>query len=296
MNRTPDGLDSIAELWDFNDPAASLDQFDRLAEESDRAGARSYAAEARTQAARCHGLQGRFAEGHGVLDAVASSGIELHDRARVRLLLERGRLVNSGGDPRESAPIFLEALELARRSGDDDLAVDAAHMLGIVEPPEIARGWNEKALEMAASSADPAARRWRASLLNNQGWIFHEAADYDTALRCFEEAVSLRQEAGNVSQIRMAQWTAARCLRSLGRVEQAMSVQAALAALTPDDGHVREELAECLLALGRPDDAQPHFAAAHRLLSQDAGLARSEPERIARLGALGGTIPGPFAD
>ena len=38
------------------------------------------------------------------------------------------------------------------------------------------------------------------------------------------------------------------------------------------------------------------FATAHRLLLADEGLARSEPERIARLGALGGTIPGPFPD
>ncbi len=294
MSRTPIGLEPIADLWDFGDPAASFDRFQRLVAAAEAVGAHSYAAEAQTQAARCLGLQGHFADGLAVLDAVRTSAGPIEERAHVRLLLERGRLVNSGGDPSGSAPLFLEALELARRSGNDDLAVDAAHMLGIVEAPDRGRNWNQKALEMAASSADPDARKWRATLLINQGWIFHEAEDYDAALTCFEEAVSLRQQAGNLNQIRQAQWTAARCLRSLGRVDQALAVQAALAVVTPDDGYVHEELAECLLALGRPNDAQPHFAAAHRLLQADEGVARSEPERIARLGALGGTISGPF--
>jgi hypothetical protein len=52
------------------------------------------------------------------------------------------------------------------------------------------------------------------------------------------------------------------------------------------DGFVQEELGECLLALGREEEARSWFAQAYELLSQDAWLAASEPARIARLGEL----------
>jgi hypothetical protein len=42
--------------------------------------------------------------------------------------------IEAGRDGRGRA-FFLEAWELANRLGEDALAVDAAHMLGIVEPP-----------------------------------------------------------------------------------------------------------------------------------------------------------------
>lgn len=55
---------------------------------------------------------------------------------------------------------------------------------------------------------------------------------------------------------------------------------------------MREELGECLLALGRPAEARPHFSRphfsrAHELLSQDLWLREHEPERLTRLATLG---------
>ena len=77
----------------------------------------------------------------------------------------------------------------------------------------------------------------------------------------------------------------ARCLRSLGRTDEALTRQQALhaehTALGTRDGFVLEELGECLLALGRGDEARPYFAQAHTELSQDAWLAEAEPARMA---------------
>ncbi len=91
--------------------------------------------------------------------------------------------------------------------------------------------------------------------------------------------------------MRIARWCVARCLRSLGRVEEALAEQQALAAeLEAEgevDGYVDEELAECLLVLGRGDDARAHFSRAYTELSGDAGLQANEPERLERLRALG---------
>ena len=54
------------------------------------------------------------------------------------------------------------------------------------------------------------------------------------------------------------------------------------------DGYVYEELAECLYALGRLDEAKPYFRRAHELLSKDAWFVEGEAPRLARLAMLGG--------
>jgi Flp pilus assembly protein TadD len=70
-----------------------------------------------------------------------------------------------------------------------------------------------------------------------------------------------------------------------------LALQRSLLATIREDGYVSEELGELLLALGRGDEARPHFRRAADLLSQDAWLAEREPERLARLRQLGADAP-----
>jgi hypothetical protein len=46
-------------------------------------------------------------------------------------------------------------------------------------------------------------------------------------------------------------------------------------------------MGECLLALGRADEARPHFARAYELLSQDEWFPADEKQRLARMKELG---------
>ncbi len=91
--------------------------------------------------------------------------------------------------------------------------------------------------------------------------------------------------------MRIATWCVARTLRSLSRVEEALSKQLALKAefesTGETDGYVFEEIGECLFALKREDEARPYFAEAYEVLSQDDRLVEQEPDRIARLKKLG---------
>ncbi len=48
-----------------------------------------------------------------------------------------------------------------------------------------------------------------------------------------------------------------------------------------------EELAECLHALGRTDEAKPYFLRSHELLSKDPWFVENEAKRIDRLAELG---------
>jgi hypothetical protein len=75
-------------------------------------------------------------------------------------------------------------------------------------------------------------------------------------------------------------------------VEAALAEQEALLAeldgLGGADGYVFEEVAECLLALGRAEDARTFFGRAYASLAGDVHLRTDEPERLERLKSLGG--------
>lgn len=244
-----------------------------------------------TQIARAQGLQRKFEKAHQTLDQVERRLGSVASRPRVRYLLERGRVLNSSGDPDRARTFFNQALDLAVQLKEDFYSVDALHMLAIVAPPGRSLDLNLQAIRMAESSAEERARNWLGSLYNNTGWAYHDMGEYDKALETFQKAEAFRRSKGSVRETRIAIWCVARALRSLGRVEEALSRQMALKdeleAAGESDGFVFEEIGECLLALNRPKEARPFFVRAHELLSQDRSLVEHEPERLARLKTLG---------
>jgi tetratricopeptide (TPR) repeat protein len=219
-------------LWDFADPAGSAR---RLQEESAEEPARS---ELDTQVARALGLQGDFAGGDAVLDAIDSTDAVV----TIRVALERGRLLNSSGRPADAVPYFSAALETAVEHGEDFLAVDAAHMLGIAQPERSAE-WTERGIRIVDSSTDDRAKRWAIALHNNRGWALHDDGHFDEALAEFELADAAAKAHGTQEQQHVAQWAIARCLRSLGRIPEALAIQEQLFAADPTDEYVVEELA-----------------------------------------------------
>lgn len=263
----------IDALWTFSDPAASRARFEQAQLEHPDS-----ADEIATQIARTLGLERRFEEARAVLAGVTPQTPVVECRWH----LEAGRITNTSGDPAAAKPDFLTALRIAEDAGLDTYAVDAAHMLGIVCPGTEGLEWNKRAIAMAEASPDPRARGWLGSLLNNTAWTLHDLGEHQPALDLFLRAVDFRRAAGAPEPLRIAEWSVARCLRSLGRLDEALEIQRRLAQ-GPEDGYVSEEIAEILLAQGDPAAARPHFAEAHRLLLAEPGL---EPERLLRLAAL----------
>lgn len=287
-------LPDFDSLWRYDAPAESEAAFRDLLPGAEAAGDNDYLAQLLTQIARAQGLQRDFDGAHLTLDRVEAMLPSGPSVARVRYLLERGRAFRSAGDAERARALFVDAWETARSAGSDPFAVDAAHMVAIAAGADEAAAldWNERALALAESSSNPAARRWRASLLNNLGWTHHDAGRYEQALEHFERALAAREEAGIVGPIRIARWAIARTLRSLGRLDGALAIQRALseehAAAGTSDGYVSEELGEILLAQGQADEAQGHFARAATLLGEDPWFAEAEAERLARLRRLAG--------
>ena len=276
-------------LWDYNQPAATEERFHALLPQFVDDPARH--AELLTQIARTQGLQRRFDEAHATLDAAQTLLANRTSCAQIRYLLERGRVFNSAGKADAARPLFLAAWELAQQTREDFHAIDAAHMLAIIEAPAEQQRWNRLALALTEQSADPRAKKWLGALNNNLGWSSFDQGDYSTALDYFYQALAARETQGDENPIRIARWCVAKALRMLGRVDEALTIQEALLAINQQlgepDGYVYEELGECYLALHQLAKATQAFAQAYTRLAQDSWLVANEGERLARLKMLG---------
>ncbi len=282
----------ILETWDFADPAASYEEF-QIA--SDQAGGNTAPGLVlQTQAARALGLQGFHDGALAALDSIEAdlavvAGIQARNHVQARLEIERGRIHNSAGRHVQALPFFDRAYEYASTAKVESLAVDALHMtaiaIGHTDGPEAAKEWNQRAIEEAGGSSDPAARRWFATLLNNMGWDYHESGSFTRALSYFEGSLAARQEHGSAREIAIARWTVARALRSMHRYEEALAIQDELAERpeSVNDGYVHEERGELLVALRRQTEAAEAFARAHELMSQDPWFVKNHPERLSRM-------------
>src|SRR6185503_17006841 len=91
--RTMTELPDFDALWNYGDPAATEAQFQALLPAAGAAPA--YHAALLTQIARAQGLQRQFDAAHETLDAAERLIASNMTSARIRLLLERGRVYNS---------------------------------------------------------------------------------------------------------------------------------------------------------------------------------------------------------
>ena len=293
----PDSVPSISSLWNWSDIAASEQNFRKEAARAESKGDIARALALETQVARTLGLQRKFEAAHAILDEVEtklvpgiSSASTTASEVEVRLRLERGRVWNSSGKPEAARGPFADAFEIAVSEKLEYLAIDAAHMMAIVESGDAARVWFERGVEMAESSLDPEARSWLGPLYNNYGWTLHDQGHFEDALAVFQKGLAWRQENSGPKQIRIAKYTVARALRSLERCPEALmvlhEVASELEAAGEDDGYVEEELGECLLATGQKTEAATHFQKAYDLLSQDPWMKQNEAERLGRMETL----------
>jgi tetratricopeptide (TPR) repeat protein len=246
------GSIEIEALWEYADPAMSESRF-RAALEG-RTG--DTALELMTQVARTYSLRGRFDEAHRVLDQVHVQLKAAGIAPRVRYLLERGRTFNSAGDKEKARKLFVHAFEQAQAGKLEGLAVDAAHMVAVAHAgTEQALEWNRRGLALARASKDARSIALIPAMLNNQAWDLHAMGRYPEALALFEEAQKEWSARERPKQVHIAKWSVARCLRSLGRHDEALAIQRALqaeqAAMGTTDPHVDQEIAENLKALGR---------------------------------------------
>ncbi len=143
--------DRLRPLWDFEDVDATEA---RLREQLDREESDVGRAEVLTQLARVHSLRDEFDTCEELLQR-AESLAGADGLVRVRVDLERGRKLRSGGDGAAAAPAFEGAFERACDLGEYWFAGDAAHMVAISVPEKMVE-WTERGLELADSQPEAA--------------------------------------------------------------------------------------------------------------------------------------------
>ncbi len=280
-------------LWDYNNPSETEKKFRELLPEIKNTNDQSAYLQLLTQTARTLGLQMKFDEAHELLDEVEPLLTDELYVAKIRYLLERGRTYRSSKQVEKSRDLFLKAYELAVKHNEDNYAIDAAHMLGIIEPFKEAQEWNELAMKLAEKTNDEKAKKWLGSLYNNTAWNYHDNKEYEKALEIFRKNVDFHTKRESKQQLIIAKWSVARALRSLDRIDEAVEMQLSLLKEIEEkgleqDGYVYEELAELYLIKGNKEEAGKYFRQAYDLLSKDIWLAANEKERLERLKELGG--------
>jgi len=262
-------------LWDFSRPEASEQRF----REALAGASGDEALVLQTQIARTYGLRREFAQARELLERIADEVSIAGSEARAWHALESGRTHASAAHPHEEqtpearaqARIhFQRSLDIAREHGHDALVIDALHMFAFLDTdPEDQLRLAHAALEVAEGSHDPAAKRWEASLRNNAGHALHQQGRFDEALIEFEQALALRERAGDASATRVAKWMVAWTMRSLGRSHEALAQQL--------------QLAQACEAAGEPD---PYVFEELEILYREAGDVDRAAEAAARRQAL----------
>jgi hypothetical protein len=87
-------LPEIDSLWNYDDPSGTEANFRSVVSAATLPEIADYRAQLITQIARCLALQRRFDEGHATLDEVDKLLSDQTPTARIRSLLERGRIWN----------------------------------------------------------------------------------------------------------------------------------------------------------------------------------------------------------
>jgi tetratricopeptide (TPR) repeat protein len=251
-------------LWDFGNPDVSEQRF----RDAMRGATPDDQRILKTQIARSYGLRRQFDRAREILAELQPDFGRSSDEVHVRYFLELGRTYASPVQTEaqrtpeslaQARHLFMKAHELAAHAKLDFLAIDALHMMVFVDTePEQQIAWNARAIAYMESSSQDEAKRWEASLRNNQGYALHEKGDYEGALREFRLSRAAAERLGRDRQVRVADWMIAWTYRAQKRYAEAIALQLDLERRWQQAGeadhYVFEELEQLYRATG--DDAQ----------------------------------------
>lgn len=286
-------LPDFDKIWNFNKPAETESKFRELLPLTEKSENLDDRLQLLSQIARTQGLQRKFDEAHKTLDSIDVLLRKDTPISAIRYNLERGRVFNSSKEKVKALPFFQKAFDLAKNGKQDNLAVDAAHMMAIAESkPEKQMDWNLKALELAEKSSDEKAQGWLGSLYNNIGWTYHDSGKFSEGLEMFKKALAFREKKKDLENMRIAKWCIARAYRSLNQIDESIKIQKSLESefdkLPEKDGYVFEELGELYLTKKMTSESQKYFALAYQELSKDEGFKTNETKRLSHIKELSG--------
>lgn len=249
------------------------------------------ALDAITQLVRVQNLQGKHAEAKETLEFARKLIMAIDPAKRTRLeirsALEEGRHLCLSMMPSKAQKHFSQAWTMATATGEVSLAVEAAVMLSISQPPKFKNDWLQRAIELAEKTEAQQAKLWLAQLYLMEGWHAFDFRRFDDALKSFELALERPREPGEMTSLIRIRWCVARAMRALGRHQEALDIQKELLAELSSrgelNGHVFLEIAECLQLLKKTGEAKAYFESAYRELSANAWYSDNKASELGRM-------------
>ena len=203
-------LESFDGLWGLGYPVLVEEKLRELLPQAESLQDKAIYLQILTQIALAQALQGKFDEAHSTLDTVQALLTPEYELARVRYLLERGRVYQQAERISEAHDFFVQSFDLSKKNKFDFHTINAAHMIAIVAPKaEEKMRWNQRAIELAEKTSDERARTWLGSLYHNLGQNFLEVQQYEKALCAFKKALEYREKEGYAPNVRVAKWAIA---------------------------------------------------------------------------------------
>ena len=296
-------LDSFDDLFVGNPIDIERNLFALLPEAEKRADKSVYL-QILSQIALAQAMQQKFDMAHQTLDEAEKLLEPQYQLAKVRLLLERGRVYHQSDRLDQALSFFIQSYDLSKSSPEFDFhTVNASHMVAIVEKHTEGKiEWNKRAINLAEQTKDERCHAWLGPIYNNLAQNYIEAEKYQEALQAFDKCKAHAEERGDQIVIRGALWGMGRALRGLNKLDQALDIQNDLLkeyekisdqGLLPMEliyvgrGLVYEELAEIYFAKRSGEQSQKYARLACEDLSKDAWMKKLYPKRIQRLLELG---------
>ncbi len=182
-----------------------------------------------SQIALAQAMQQKFDLAHKTLDTAEAGLTPEYELARVRVLLERGRVFHQADNLNAALPLFKQSYELSKKCNFDFHTINAAHMVAIIENKFNDKiKWNKIAIELAEKTEDKRGQAWLGALYNNLAQNYIESEQYQQAYSAFEQSKKFGEERKDAIIVRGSKWGIARALRSLNRLDEALNMQVAL--------------------------------------------------------------------
>jgi predicted enzyme related to lactoylglutathione lyase len=208
------------EAFQAGEYAEATQIYKRAVEAARQEGQEEVLAEALSQVARGHLIQGEKGEGRSWLkraEAVVSPEMPL---GWSRYLGVRGRFEWKNDLLELATKTFTNMYDYCLQHELHDRAVDAAHMVAITAPHEEQIVWAKKGIE-AAEAGD--LQGWLGPLWNNLGWTYEEMGRYQESLDALLKAREYHWKSGSEMNKLIADWSVGYAYRKLERPDEAES-------------------------------------------------------------------------
>ncbi len=265
-----------------------------------------------SQVALVQAMQQKFDDAYATLHRAEKFLVDKNGIAQIRINYERGRVMYQedlwidGKVVRfhEIYALFYKAYALSEKLHYDYYTVDLAHMIAIIVPDNLQKIiWNNVALDIAVKTEDKKTKLWLGPLYNNLGQNYFDVADYEASLQAYQEAYDIFVAQKEVSQVQFASWTIARCLRVLGKVDEALAMQqqnlqilevafknkslnVAESTFYLMRGLIYEEFAWLYYVQNNHDQTRLYASRALQNLEQDSMFVKTSSERLEKLRSL----------